>query len=137
MSILGRGFGCPFDTMLMMGHGIAMVENLSGLDQFLAHARTLLRPGGQILITSLDVRVTSEPINLSYQKRNAESGHYIGEIRMRFKYRDVAGPFLTWLHVDPKTLAKHAHRFGWNCEVIRMEKNGNYLARLYLETLQC
>jgi SAM-dependent methyltransferase len=128
--------GGKFDTILMMGHGIGMVENLSGLDQFLAHARTLLRPGGQILMTSLDVRVTSEPMNLSYQKRNAESGHYIGEIRMRFKHGDVAGPLFTWLHVDPKTLTKHAQTFGWDCEVIRMEKDGNYLARLCLETLQ-
>jgi len=125
-----------FDTIFMMGHGIGMVETLSGLDQFLANARALLRPGGQILITSLDVRVTSEPINLSYQKHNAEAGHYIGEIRMRFKCRDVAGPLLTWLHVDPKTLTKHAHRFGWHCEVIRMEKDGNYLAGLCLETPQ-
>lgn len=126
-----------FDTILMMGHGIGMVENLSGLDQFLAHARGLLRHGGQILITSLDVGVTSEPINLSYQRHNVESGHYIGEIRMRFKYRDLAGPFLTWLHVDPKTLTKHADRFDWHCEVILMEKDGNYLARLCLETPQC
>ncbi len=128
--------GGKFDTILMMGHGIGMVENLSGLDQFLAQARALLRPGGQILFTSLDVRATSEPINLSYQKRNAESGHYVGEIRMRFKYRDVAGPFFTWLHVDPETLTKHAQEFGWHCDVIRMEKDGNYLARLFLGTPQ-
>ncbi|HYK88941.1 MAG TPA: class I SAM-dependent methyltransferase [Acidobacteriota bacterium] len=128
--------GGRFDSILMMGHGIGMVEDLSGLDQFLAHARALLQPGGQILFTSLDVRATSEPIHLSYQKHNAESGHYIGEIRMRFKYRDVAGPFFTWLHVDPMTLTKHAQKFGWRCEVIRMEEDGNYLARLCLETPQ-
>lgn len=128
--------GGKFETILMMGHGIGMVENLSGLDHFLDYARALLGPGGQILLTSLDVRVTSETINLSYQKRNAESGHYIGEIRMRFKFRDVAGPFFTWLHVDPETLTEHAQKFGWRCEVIGMQKDGNYLARLCLETLQ-
>ncbi len=128
--------GGKFETILMMGHGIGMVANLSGLDHFLAYARALLRPGGQILLTSLDVRVTSEPLNLSYQKHNAESGHYIGEIRMRFKFRDVAGPFFTWLHVDPETLTEHALKFGWRCKVIGMQKDGSYLARLCLETLQ-
>jgi 2-polyprenyl-3-methyl-5-hydroxy-6-metoxy-1,4-benzoquinol methylase len=35
----------PFDTLLLMLHGIGMVETLAGLDRFLHHARGLLSPG--------------------------------------------------------------------------------------------
>lgn len=59
--------GGPFDTVLMMGHGIGMVKTLAGLDQFLAHARGWLSESGQVLLDSLDVRVTDDPKNLAYQ----------------------------------------------------------------------
>ena len=38
--------GGRFDTLLLMMHGIGMVGDLEGLDRFLTHAHTLLKPGG-------------------------------------------------------------------------------------------
>jgi 2-polyprenyl-3-methyl-5-hydroxy-6-metoxy-1,4-benzoquinol methylase len=35
-----------FDTIIMLGHGIGVVENISGLDLFLSGANNLLIPGG-------------------------------------------------------------------------------------------
>jgi SAM-dependent methyltransferase len=122
--------GEKFDTIIMMGHGIGIVENLLGLDQFLGHVGDLLNAAGQILLTSLDVRVTGDPKNLAYQKKNTASGRYFGEIRMQFKYGNIIGPMFGWLHVDEQTLADHAYKSGWGCEVIKRQGDGNYLARL-------
>ena len=122
--------GGPFDTLLLMMHGIGMVGDLAGLDRFLSHAHTLLRPDGQLLFDSLDVRCTENPVHLAYQEANRKAGRYVGQIRMRFEYRGRMGPPFDWLHVDPGTLAERAEGLGWSCRVERQEENGDYLARL-------
>ncbi|NIV35108.1 MAG: methyltransferase domain-containing protein [Anaerolineae bacterium] len=122
--------GGPFDTLLLMMHGIGMVGDLAGLDRFLTHAHTLLKPGGQLLFDSLDVRCTEEPVHLAYQEANRQAGRYFGEIRLRFEYQGQTGPLFGWLHVDPHTLAGRAVRLGWSCRVVRQEENGDYLAQL-------
>jgi SAM-dependent methyltransferase len=120
----------PFDTLLLLMHGLGMVANLPGLDRFLHHAHNLVKPDGQILCDSLDVRVTTEPIHLAYQDANRQAGCYFGEIRMQFEYKGQLGPFFSWLHVDAETLAEHAKKTRWACRIVRREGNGDYLAQL-------
>ncbi|HVP13466.1 MAG TPA: methyltransferase domain-containing protein [Phycisphaerae bacterium] len=122
--------GGPFDTLLMMGHGIGMVETIDGLDRFLAHARSLIAENGQILLDSMDVRVTDDAGNLAYQEANRKAGRYIGEIRMQFEFRRQQGPVCGWLQVDSDTLTDHSALAGWRCAIIHRETDGNYLARL-------
>jgi len=97
-----------FDTILMMGHGIGVVENIDGLNQFLNRVIRVLDRKGQVLLTSLDVQATDDPKHLAYQEQNLEAGRYFGEIRMRFKYGDHEGPPCGWLHIDPETLSDFA-----------------------------
>jgi SAM-dependent methyltransferase len=120
----------PFDTLLILGRSIGMVENLAGLDSFFKDARQLVKRGGQILLNALDVSKTTDPQNLAYQKANRQAGRYIGEIKMRLEYKGVKGPVTGFLHVDAVTLAEHAAKAGWSCEILVQEKDGNYLARL-------
>jgi SAM-dependent methyltransferase len=119
-----------FDTILMIGHGIGLVETIAGLDRFLTHAHKLLSEDGRVLLDSLDVRVTNDPSNLAYHRSNQQAGRYFGEIRLQFEYQSYAGPYCGWLHIDSATLKEHAANAGWNCEVITEDENGNYLAQL-------
>jgi SAM-dependent methyltransferase len=120
----------PFDTLLMLGHGIGMVENIAGLDRFLALAPDLLAERGQVLLHSLDVRLTDDPGNLAYHEANRKAGRYVGEIRLQSEFDGQKGPYCGWLHVDPETLTEHAEAAGWRCEVIHQEDCGDYLVRL-------
>jgi SAM-dependent methyltransferase len=104
-----------FDTVLMLGHGIGMVETIGGLDRFLAHAHHLISEYGQVLLDSLDVRCTEDPVNLAYHESNRQTGRYIGEIRMQVEFRGETGPYLHWLML---------------CEVLHRLETGDYLARL-------
>jgi SAM-dependent methyltransferase len=122
--------GGPFDTLLMMGHGIGMVETIAGLDRFLGHAPMLLSVNGQLLLDSLDVRVTDDPDNLAYHEANRKAGRYIGEIQMQFEFQSQRGPYCGWLQVDADTLIEHADLAGWQCQIVQREQNGDYLARL-------
>lgn len=119
-----------FDTLLMLMHGVGLVQDLAGLDVFLDHAHRLITPGGQILADSLDVRRTDEAEHRAYQDANRRSGRYFGEVRMRFGYGGQLGPLFGWLHVDPDTFAEHARRAGWHFQADCQTAEGDYLAIL-------
>jgi SAM-dependent methyltransferase len=122
--------GGRFDTVLMMGHGVGMAENIDGLRRLLEHLRTLLKPGGQVLLDALDPRATSEPLHLAYHEANRKAGRYYGEVRLQLRFKGHTGPVYGWLLVDPETLAKHAMAGGWSMDIVWRQADGNYLARL-------
>jgi SAM-dependent methyltransferase len=122
--------GGPFDTLFMLGHGIGIVGDLVGLRKFLFHAKSIVQPKGRLLLDSLDVSRSKEPVNLEYHARNRRAGRYIGEITMHFEFRNNVGPFIRWLHIDHDTLEEHAREAGWSCKIIVENENGEYLARL-------
>jgi SAM-dependent methyltransferase len=120
----------PFDTLLMLGHSIGIVEDLQGLSRFLAHARRLTRAGGDLLLDSRDVRQTDDPRHQAYHEANRRAGRYVGEIRLQLEYAGQTGPYCGWLHVDPETLRKQGELAGWQCETILELASGDYLAGL-------
>jgi len=122
--------GGPFDSILLLGHGIGMVQDLPGLDRFLTHARRLAGSDGQLLVHSLDVRQTEDPKHLAYHEANLKAGRYVGEIRIRFEYGGQSGPFCSWLHVDMQALQQRAESTGWDCEMLLEQGGGEYLACL-------
>lgn len=61
-----------FDTLLLLMHGIGMVETIVGLNRFLQYAHSLIKPSGVLIFDSLDVRRTDDPVNLAYQEQQAE-----------------------------------------------------------------
>ena len=119
-----------FDTLLILGRSIGIVETIAGLDGFLNDAHKLVKSDGQIILNSLDVSKTTESHHLSYHEANKNAGRYIGELRLHMEYKDNKGPVIGLLHVDPVTLAEHAIKAGWSCEILAQEIDGNYLTRL-------
>jgi SAM-dependent methyltransferase len=120
----------PFDTVLLMMNGIGVVGDLAGLDRFLAGVGRLLTPDGQILLDSYDPGGTGDRENAAPPAARARPNRYSGEMRFRLEYKGAIGPSLKWLFVDSATLAEHARRGDWSCEVIWQEEEGHYLARL-------
>lgn len=125
--------GEPYDTLLIMGRSIGMVETLAVMDDFLEDVRRLVKPGGHVILNSADVRITDNPRHLAYHEFTHRVGRYIGEIRMYLEYKGIKGPMIGYLHVDAETLAEHAAAAGWSCEILFEGDEGNYLARLTRE----
>jgi ubiquinone/menaquinone biosynthesis C-methylase UbiE len=122
--------GGPFDTMLMLCHGLGLLGDISGLDRFLEYAHRLAKSDGQIICDSLDVRYTGNPLHLAYQQANRDAGRYFGEMRSHMEYKGKKWPLWKWLHVDPEMLTSKARKAGWSCEIVLQEDGGDYLARL-------
>jgi SAM-dependent methyltransferase len=118
----------PYDTLLLLMNGLGLAGTLEGLDKFLAHARTLLAPNGQILATSSDISYLYEDedgalvFNLN--------GPYYGEIEYRFSYDGRTGDPFPWLFIDAALLADTAEAAGYTAEFLGEDDNEQYLVRL-------
>ncbi|HET9502169.1 MAG TPA: class I SAM-dependent methyltransferase [Hymenobacter sp.] len=120
----------PYDTILMLMNGLGLAGTLEGLDKFLAHARTLLAPDGQILATSSDI---------SYLYEDEEgalvldlNGPYYGEVEYTFQYKKQTGQPFPWLFIDAALLEDAARQAGYEVDFIDTDENGQYLVRLTL-----
>ncbi len=119
-----------YDTVLMMMNGIGLVGDLAGLERFLAGVPRLLRPGGQVILDSTDLRRSTDAGERRAMAAREAEGRYGGEVRFRMEYQGRTGAPFPWLFVDPDTLAGRAEAHGWTAKVLRTEPEGEYLARL-------
>jgi SAM-dependent methyltransferase len=120
-----------FDTVFMMMNGLGLTETLAGLRGFLLDVRRLVRPGGQILADSTDVRVRMDPEAARSGALERPDGRYIGELHFQLEFQGKKGPPFGQLYVDPETLGRYAAESGWQCEiVVPPDEYGHFLARL-------
>ena len=118
-----------YDTILMLMNGIGIAGKLTNLETTLAHAKTLLKPGGKILCDSSDIRYLYEDEDGAlWIDLNTE---YYGNFRFQMKYKKEKGPWFDWLYVDFDSLFQAAKNVG--LKAIRVvEIDEHYLAEISL-----
>jgi SAM-dependent methyltransferase len=120
-----------FDTLLMLMNGIGIVGELKYLDQFFTHIKTLLKPGGQLLIDSSDIiYMFEEDEDGGYWIPDTEN--YYGEVTFTMEYKKQKTKELAWLYIDYNTLQRAAQSSNFNCELVSEGENYDYLAKLTL-----
>ena len=122
--------GERFDTILLLMNGIGLVGDLKGLNTFLSQARSLLQPGGQILLDSSDIRYLYEAEGVELP---LPDGRYHGIIHYQMTFGHVQGESFAWLYLDFRKLARQAEHLGWRCECLTTGPHYEYLARLSWE----
>ncbi|MDF1673376.1 MAG: methyltransferase domain-containing protein [Vicingaceae bacterium] len=120
-----------YDTLLFLMNGVGIAGTLKGLPIFLNHAKSLLKPNGQILLDSSDISYLYEEEDGSVWM-NLNSTYY-GEVTYQMKYKNCLTEPFNWLFVDYESLAKTAKECGLNCELIYEGEHYDYLARLTLK----
>lgn len=111
-----------FDTLLLLMNGIGLAGTVDGLRVFFQRARTLLRPGGQLLFDSSDIAYL-------YKGKTRPAGRYYGQIDYQYEYNRQKSDWFNWLFIDRKTLAKVASEEGWSTEILFEDGQDQYLAR--------
>lgn len=119
-----------FDTLLFLMNGIGLVAKLENFDKFFTHARSLLKPNGQILLDSSDLIYLFEQDDGSYVLDLSQKYH--GEVEFNLRYKDIKGAPFDWLYVAYDLLADAAERNGFKSELILEGPHYDYLARLTL-----
>lgn len=114
-----------FDTLLFLMNGIGLVENLVGFRKLLNHAKTILKPGGQLLFDSSDIMYF-------YADGTKMPTHYYGEITFQYEYKGIKGKPFGWLYIDQHELIRIGHEEGWVVQILDEDDHYQYLARMEL-----
>ncbi|MCF8364144.1 MAG: class I SAM-dependent methyltransferase [Bacteroidales bacterium] len=117
-----------FDTIMMLMNGIGICGKLENLDRFFEHAKSLLNPGGQILLDSSDILFMFEEEDGSVMIDL--NSNYYGEVKYRFAYQGLESEPFDWLFLDFDLLNDYAEKNGFRCELIMEGNHFDYLARI-------
>ncbi len=117
-----------FDTILLLMNGTGIFQELSKASTYLTHLKSLLKPKGQILIDSSDIKYMYD--NEDPHSRKAPNTRYYGELDYYLSYKGEKESPITWLYLDFNTLSEICSSVGLDCELIIEGDHFDYLARL-------
>jgi SAM-dependent methyltransferase len=119
-----------FDTIIMLMNGIGITGKLKNISTFLQKLKSLLNPGGQVLLDSSDI------IYMFDEDEDGgkwiPAGDYYGELVFTLHYKGETEIPFDWLYIDYNTLQNAAHANGLNCELVQEGEHYDYLAKLSL-----
>lgn len=118
-----------FDTILLLMNGTGIAGSLNGLDVMLHHLKTILNPGGQILIDSSDLIYLFEQEDGSALIDIAADNYY-GELVFQTEYKSWTSQPFPWLYVDVDNLKNSAEKNQLRLENHYKGQHYDYLARI-------
>jgi SAM-dependent methyltransferase len=121
--------GESFDTILLLMNGTGIFGRLKNTSKYLQHLKTLLNPGGQILIDSSDIIYMFDEDEDGGRWITTENDYY-GELTFHLSYKDEKETPFDWLYIDYNTLQNAADANGLQCELIAEGAHYDFLARL-------
>ncbi|WP_347050777.1 class I SAM-dependent methyltransferase [Flavobacterium olei] len=121
--------GEKFDTILLLMNGTGIFGKLKHCNQYLNKLKSLLNPGGQILIDSSDIIYMFDEDEDGGKWIPSENDYY-GELVFNISYKGEKEEPFDWLYLDYNTLQNAAIANGFNCELILEGEHFDYLARL-------
>ena len=118
-----------FDTILLLMNGAGMCGKLKNIPKFLLKLKSLLNPGGQILLDSSDIIYMFDE-DEDGGKWIPSQKEYYGEIVFNISYKGEKEKPFDWMFIDYNTLQNAALANGLQCELILEGEHYDYLARL-------
>lgn len=118
-----------FDTILLLMNGAGMCGRLKNIPNFLLKLKSLLNPGGQILLDSSDIIYMFDD-DEDGGKWIPSNNNYYGEITFNISYKGEKEKPFDWMFIDYNTLQNAAFANGLQCELIMEGEHYDYLAKL-------
>jgi len=118
-----------YDTILLLMNGAGMCGKLKNIPNFLLKLKSLLNPGGQILLDSSDIIYMFDD-DEDGGKWIPSKSEYYGEIVFNISYKGEREKPFDWMFIDYNTLQNAALDNGFQCELILEGEHYDYLAKL-------
>nr|WP_321230318.1 class I SAM-dependent methyltransferase [uncultured Psychroserpens sp.] len=117
-----------FDTILLLMNGTGIFQEVSQVSKYLNHLKSLLNPGGQILIDSSDIKYMYEDEDGGlWIDTNA---NYYGELDYFLSYKGEEEDKMKWLYLDFERLQLACEAIGLQCEKVLDGEHFDFLVRL-------
>lgn len=117
-----------FDTILLLMNGTGIFQELSQVSKYLIHLKSLLKPNGQILMDSSDIKYMYEDDDGGFWI-DAHATYY-GELDYYLSYKGEEETPMKWLYLDFETLKLACDTVGLKCELVLKGDHFDYLVRL-------
>ncbi|MCD9576836.1 class I SAM-dependent methyltransferase [Flavobacterium soyae] len=121
--------GEKFDTIILLMNGTGIFGKLENCNTYLSKLKSLLNPGGQILIDSSDIIYMFDEDEDGGKWIPSETEYY-GELTFTISYKGEKEETFDWLYLDYNTLQNAAIANGLKCELVMEGEHYDYLARL-------
>lgn len=118
-----------YDTILLLMNGAGMCGKLKNIPKFLLQLKSLLNPGGQILLDSSDIIYMFDD-DEDGGKWIPSQNEYYGETVFNISYKGEKEKPFDWMFIDYNTLQNAALDNGFQCELILEGEHFDYLAKL-------
>ncbi|GAB5527286.1 MAG: class I SAM-dependent methyltransferase [Roseivirga sp.] len=112
-----------YDTILSLMNGIGIIGTLDRLEAFLIQSKKLLKPGGQLIFDSSDVKYL-------YEGDDLPQSHYYGEVKFQYEYKGEKGDWFDWVYIDQQKLSELADELGWFVYFLHSDEHDQYLVRM-------
>lgn len=124
--------GHRYDTFLLLGNNVGLLEGREGAPALLAALAALARPGAQVIAQGTDPYGTRDPVQTGYHERNRRRGRFGGQLRLRLRYRELGTEWFDYLVCSPDELAELVRGSGWRLTDVDDQDAPYYLATLRL-----
>jgi SAM-dependent methyltransferase len=118
-----------YDTILLLMNGAGMCGKLKNIPNFLIKLRSLLNPGGQILLDSSDIIYMFDD-DEDGGKWIPSDNEYYGEVVFNIGYKGEKEKPFNWMYIDYNTLQNAAFANNLQAELILEGEHYDYLAKL-------
>jgi cyclopropane fatty-acyl-phospholipid synthase-like methyltransferase len=108
--------GQKYDTILLLMNGTGIFGKLSNIAAYLQKLKSLLNPGGQVLIDSSDIIYMFDDDEDGGKWIPADG--YYGELTFSISYKGETESEFDWLYLDYNTLQNAAFANGFACELV-------------------
>ena len=121
--------GAKFDTIILLMNGVGIFGKLDNCNKYLSKLKSLLNPGGQVLLDSSDIIYMFDE-DEDGGKWIPSNNDYYGELVFNISYKGEKEEPFDWLYLDYNTLQNAAIANGLKCELILEGEHYDYLAKL-------
>ena len=121
----------PFDSFVLMGNNLGLLESADAAGAFLRTLARLGRPGAIIVGQGRDPYRTDNPDHLRYHQHNRDRGRMAGQVRLRIRWRNMATAWFDYLFTSLDELEAIAKSAGWSIAE-RREEDAGYVVVLRL-----
>jgi SAM-dependent methyltransferase len=119
-----------FDTVLMLGNNFGLFGSLPKARRLLRQLQTITTGEATIIARALDLRHGADPIHRAYMARNRRRGRLPGQMRIRSRFRNVAGNWFDYLFVSKREMQTILKGTGWAVRRFIDGRRGAFVALL-------
>jgi SAM-dependent methyltransferase len=121
-----------FDTLILFGNNFGIFQTPARARRTLIRLSKVTAPGTRILVESTDAYFGGAPaFDRSYYHRNKTLSRSPGQLKVRYHYGHLVGPWFRWIYVSRREMRSLLIGTGWRIErLIGSELSEPYVAIL-------